>query len=277
MKRYSFLILTIFLHLNGVYMEAQKIYYNQLDILNALDNIDNNPYTFFPDFNNGYFFTSGSRIGLFGDSTRWAIVFEQTGYHNRALNASIILTYYGNCLTNLTKSEKNGISSNVKYLTLISDSTLKSLESDFELISPKKDSIIVRGKSLPILHDKEIYYKRGIEINDFENPLGLVDVVALIRLLDDLYPEVFRANEEELKISIPSDLPLLMYIDKWNHRQFTFYRDMKEGERPSTYETFPQIANVLVNKDTSLFKPTLEPCWRSLSFQKVVFSQPQTN
>src|SRR5690606_12484622 len=55
-------------------------------------------YNFFPDLEHGYFVTAGSRIHLYADSTRWAIVFEKSGYENRGFCGGIDLNYFGNCI-----------------------------------------------------------------------------------------------------------------------------------------------------------------------------------
>ena len=51
---------------------------------------------------------------MYADDKRWAIVFEQTGYHNKDLDVEIQLNYYGNCLINLNKAGNNN-----KYVTNI--------------------------------------------------------------------------------------------------------------------------------------------------------------
>jgi hypothetical protein len=58
-------------------------------------------YNFFLDLEHGYCETAGNRIHLYGDSTRWAIVFEKSGYQNRGTSAEIQLDYVGNCITSL--------------------------------------------------------------------------------------------------------------------------------------------------------------------------------
>lgn len=45
--------------------------------------------------NMGYCETAGNRIHLYGDSTRWTIVFEKSGYQNRGPSAEIELDYIG--------------------------------------------------------------------------------------------------------------------------------------------------------------------------------------
>lgn len=54
-------------------------------------------YNFFLDLEHGYCETAGTRIHLYADSTRWAIVLEKSGYQNREISAEIELDYIGNC------------------------------------------------------------------------------------------------------------------------------------------------------------------------------------
>src|SRR5215467_10683432 len=55
-------------------------------------------YNFFLDLQHGYCETAGSRIHLYADTDRWAIVFEKSGYQNRGDRAEIELDYVGNCI-----------------------------------------------------------------------------------------------------------------------------------------------------------------------------------
>ena len=95
-------------------------------------------------------------------------------------------------------------------------------------------------------HNNQNYLVKGIEIQDFDNPDGLIDYQSLVRYLDEANPEIFRATEDELRMSIPIDLPFLMKIDEWHHKS---YYEYDESNKPSTYETFNLIADVLISKN----------------------------
>ena len=78
-------------------------------------------YTFFLDLEHGYCETAGSRIHLYADSTRWAIVFEKSGYETRGDDAEIELDYYGNCYTpTVEKYEGRTTFSNMGIVSIIS-------------------------------------------------------------------------------------------------------------------------------------------------------------
>jgi hypothetical protein len=72
-----------------------------------------------------------------------------------------------------------------------------------------------------------------------------------------------RATMDELRMCLPDGLPLVMQIDSWHHREYMLYENGPErriiGDKPSSYETFPLIADVLVTGDPSRFRPTLAP------------------
>jgi hypothetical protein len=75
------------------------------DVVDQLDNcIMDEPYWFFMDLQNGYFYTANSRLTLYADESRWAIVFEKNGYNNRALRIDLELNFFGNCLQNLDRA-----------------------------------------------------------------------------------------------------------------------------------------------------------------------------
>jgi hypothetical protein len=227
--------------------------YTKSDILAALDN--NAAYNFFPDLEHGYFYTAGSRITLFADDTRWAIVFEKIGFGNRSGRAELELNYYGNCLLNLDGAGLDDrYICNTKYLTLIDGNDFQNIEGDFELVAKDAATVRVRDKELAIEHDPTKYAAKGIEIQTFDNPEKLIDYQSLIRYLDEAYPEALRATNTELRTCLPQDLPFLFKINAWHHQSYSEWGGLK----PSEYETFPLIADVLVTKDISKWTPTLE-------------------
>jgi hypothetical protein len=99
--------------------------YTEQDILNYLDKAPQNPYGFFMDLDHGYFATANSRLSLFADQSRWAIVFEKSGYANRASRMEIELNYFGNCLHNVDRGGNvNQYECNAKWFELIEPDVL---------------------------------------------------------------------------------------------------------------------------------------------------------
>lgn len=251
--------------------------FTQKDILNYLEETGQETYHFFIDFEHPYFFTAGSRLTLYADKNRWAIVFEKSGYSTGNSCGEINLTYFGNCLRNL----ESGIpgdekTSNMKSVILINNKDLEQLEDSnhLELIAKDKNKIKVRDSFLTIEHDASEYASKKIKLQDFNNPESLVDFPSLIRYLDEEHPQIFRATDKELEMSLPSDLPKLMQIDEWHHETYikdklmtspTEYHYEVSGKKPNDYETYKMIAEILVTKDTTKWKPTLKPNnnWRN--------------
>ena len=142
-----------------------------------------------------------------------------------------------------------------KHKKKCSKEEFEKIEGDFELVSKEATTVKVRNKELTIDHNKQNYIAKGIEIQDFDNPDELIDYQSLVRYFDETNPEVFRATEDELRMCIPIDIPFVMKIDEWHHKSFSEYG----GDKPSSYETFNLIADILISKNVENWKPTLEP------------------
>ncbi len=240
-----------------------KTSFTQEDILNQLEAYDQETYHFFIDLEHPYFHTASSRLTLYGDSKRWAIVFEKSGYSNSGDRGEIELEYFGNCLINLlSEGSPEGYTSNMQTIILISTPKLKRIENDTdELVAANIKQVKVRDNFLNIEHDKTKYEQKGIRDTVYDNPGNLIDFPSLIRYLAEEHPSLFRATDRELRKCLPDDLPKLMQIDQWHHERY--YQG--SGAKPSSYETYRMIADILVTRDTTKWKPTLMPNndWRN--------------
>jgi hypothetical protein len=128
------------------------------DVVDDLDNcIIDEPYCFFMDLQHGYFYTANSRLTLYSDQSRWAIVFEKNGYANRGLRVEIELNFFGNCLQNLDLEGRYVC--NAKWVTLVDLDDLEEIAPDFEQISLSATSVKVRGKRVQLPSTKEGYAK----------------------------------------------------------------------------------------------------------------------
>jgi hypothetical protein len=223
--------------------------YQRRDILNQLEY--KSAYKCFINLEEPEFFTAGSRLTLYGDKYRWAIVFEKSGYSAGA--GTIELTYFGNCLIN---QERVGVkdldTSNQKLITLTTGDEMQKIETQFEFVSNKSNMIKIRDIAFPINHNLDDYEKKGIHIIEDDNPDRLIDFASLTRYLYETYPYVFYATNNELRSCLPNNLPMIMQIYKWHHEQYD-----STGRRPSDYETYSMIADILVSKDTSRWNPKL--------------------
>ena len=239
--------------------------FTQKDILNYLEETAQETYHFFIDFEHPYFHTAGSRLTLYADEMRWAIVFEKSGYSNRGLRGEIELSYFGNCLSNLqSEGSPEGYTSNMKSVEIIDTRTI---ENDMdELVSKNIIQVKVRDVLLNVEQDKSVYEKKNITNSLYDNEENLIDIPSLIRYLDEEHPDLFRATDKELRTCLPADLPRLMEINEWHHEAYTkletfpsssTYHYEIMGKKPSEYETYKMIADILVSKDITKWKPTL--------------------
>lgn len=215
-------------------------------------------YNFFLDLEHGYFETAGSRIHLYANENQWAIVFEKSGYQNRATRAEIELDYIGNCINYpVDRFPDRNYISNVSSIVLIDSNEYVRIENkngttdveNFELIANDIKEIKVRGKLIPINNNYKDYERVGINIRDYNNPKKLIGFGDLIRFYHETNPILVSASEDEIKKYIPKDLKRLMVID-----EFHYDPDIL----PSKQEVYKLISKILITKDTSYWKPTLQ-------------------
>jgi hypothetical protein len=267
--------------------------YNAQDIIEYLDQVPYVQCFQFIDLEHPYFYTANSRLTLFADKTRWAIVFEKSGYANRGRRIELWLDYFGNCLENLKPLIGTDKFYNCQYFVLIDEAELLRIEAseniarqrqgaagapevmidddellDFEeIIWEGIEEVKVRDLYVKIPETKQGYQKWIPDIMTRDYPED-VEFRDLPRYLAFEYEQLCRATDEELRCCIPGDLPKIMVIDKWHHKSYCIYdnsaNDSRKqpsimGDIPSSYETYRLIAEVLETKDTSRFKPTLNP------------------
>lgn len=216
-------------------------------------------YNFFLDLEHGYCETAGNRIHLYGDSTRWIIVFEKSGYQNRGTSAEIELDYVGNCIDYPVHEypERNYIT-NSSRIFLIDPAEYERIENKdgsdmetFELISKNVKEIKVRDKLVPFNNNYKDYEKLGIKIRDYDNPKKLIAFEDFVRYLNETNPTLISATEEEIRQHIPKDIPKLMTIN-----DFHFVSAYDKSNPPSRQETYKLISKVLLTQDSSYWKPT---------------------
>lgn len=214
-------------------------------------------YNFFLDLEHGYFETAGSRIHLYGDGKQWAIVFEKSGYQNRATRAEIELDYIGNCIDYpVDKYPERNYISNTSYIVLIDNDEYEKIENkngitdleNFELISNDITEIKVRGRLIPFNSNYKDYEKVGIKLRDYDNSSKLIDFGSLIRYYHETNPLLISASEDEIKRHIPKSLKKIMVINN-------FYYD--PSILPSEQEVYKLVSKILVTKNSSYWKPTL--------------------
>ena len=250
--------------------------FNEIEILKQLDLAFNQTpsefypqgqpedikYNFFLDLEHGYCETAGSRIHLFADSARWAIVFEKSGYQNRGTSAEIELNYVGNCIDYpIDKYPERNYITNSDRIILINPTEFERIENKegaemetFELIGQGIIEIKIRDKFVPFDNNYINYEKVGIEIRDYDNPKKLIGFGDWVRYLHETNPSLISATEDEIRKHIPKDIPKLMTIE-----EFHFVSAYEKTNPPSQQETYKLIAKVLTTTDTTNWRPTQKP------------------
>lgn len=258
------------------------------EILSTLDNCDKKSSFNFITLEHPYIFTIDSRLNIFRDNDgRWAIVSEVLGYNPRGSAIGLEIRYFGNCLVGLKKTDK---AYNYYMAQPIDwDSFKKTIKN--EVVNPDAKFWLIRGQEIALSHDPQEYKDAGIELKEYEP--GEISAEEVGRLLILKHRDLFRATDEELYRSIPKDLEKILVIDEWYHKEFCQSRspfekpkmlarfDMTDpniqamvqreldqtaranernwADRPGSYETWQQIAEVIVSGDPSKYQPTLAP------------------
>ena len=201
----------------------------------------------FPMLDNGYVYPGDVRLHAYADQSRWALIIEHLGYHLRAGNHDGVtncLHYFGNCLP-----RKPG-TANEDFLMVTADGPDQETfqeEVNCYLRNPKGE-IYLRDELVPYDCTPDSLAEKGIPTVD-EKPSG----TELLRSLLPQYKNLLLANESELRMQLPNDLPHLISLDEWYHP------DLAGDDLPSANETFQMIATVLCTGEATMYKPTFLP------------------
>lgn len=202
----------------------------------------------FPILDNGYIYPAGTKLSAYRDDSRWVIVIEAIGFNYRAgghYGISNCLHIYGNCL-----DHEPGIR-NEDFISLTADAgdchTFD--EEEYFYLNADCSNFLLRDQILPLYHDRELYEKSGIQLEDAER----IKAFEFLRLLDALHHDRLVATEDEIRDRIPTDIPRVIELHEW------FHPDLVNKEIPSQNETFIQIAQVLECGDVNYYKPTSKP------------------
>ena len=226
--------------------------YTAQEILQQLDECAED-FTF-PMLDNGYTYLVDSRLSAYRDDKRWALIIEAVGFHIRAGGHNGInncLHIFGNCL------EFEPGTNNLNFLSMTDNSEDGDpFDQEYmDSLNPEVKSMLLRGEKISVTTDPEFYMQKGIELED---PPKIM-IWEFLRAVNSDYKEKLLATEDEIRLRIPTDLPLILKLDEWYHN------DLADGEKPSQNETFQMIAKALEKGDARLYKPTNKPNnhWRN--------------
>jgi hypothetical protein len=231
------------------------------DVLEYLDNcIIDEPYCFFMDLEHPYLYTANSRLTLFADEFRWAIVFEKNGYGNPTGCIEIDLNFFGNCLHNLDRGGAGDrYVCNAKFITLVDSDALTDIAEDFEQVAPWATFVKLRGKPVQLPSTKEGFAKWVPDIHEDDGFFKRPTRGDLARFLTFEHADLCRATDAEKRLCLPE----IMTVDEWHQRRYYHHVNGPDneliGDAPSTYDTFPLLAEVLATRDPSRYRPTVPP------------------
>lgn len=211
---------------------------SEKNILETMDNSSDGYYCHFLSLGDAYSYLIDCRLNIFRDNKgNWAVAAERSGYNPRGGGIELTIYYFGNCLINLEKY--NNRLTNTSYIhPYFDDSFYDTVEG--EAIKPDATKWVLRGKVIPLSHNKSDYEKAGIKLlEDEPNEIG-IEEAARLAILN--YREYFRATDEELYKCIPKNLNKILVLDEWYHRDFYLSHDniteesLKEEQIKQTYE-----------------------------------------
>lgn len=224
-------------------------------ILDVLDKCRNS-YTF-PMFDNGYVYLAATRMSLHRSETDWAIVLEVFGFSPRAGIPDTHVYSFSSAL-NARKTRGEFVSDKGYEQYLFNNPYNESSfvfpiqEGDWvdaensELVAPGQHNLIVRGRTRH-LPTAEEYARAGIT----HSQAPRITVYELCRSLGFSDREHVLATASERRVHLRPELRQVLQLEEWNHP------DVVQSEhRPSSSETFEQLAQVLVTGDVRLYEPT---------------------
>lgn len=200
-------------------------------------------YTF-PMLDNGYVYLADTRMSLYRDKKRWAIIIEVLGFTPRDIGIGGIqncLHCFGNCL-----KRRPGINDK-DFLFPVTDGPSGPLFDDEfgEVVNEQASDLRIRDTVVQVPKGLKLFQEKGIVL---EEPPS-VFAFELLRALIPECRESLLATEEELRERVPTNLPLILQLNDW------FHPDLVKRELPSENPTFKDLAKVLVTGNTELYVP----------------------
>ncbi|MBB6093892.1 hypothetical protein HNQ60_002773 [Povalibacter uvarum] len=237
---------------------AMGTQYTAADIVGFLDRcLKDNLCWSFVDLGHPYVYTANSRLTLYADDSRWALVSDVSGYNPRAGRFSSTITWLGNALRDLKPAgDKDQYTYNVEFITLIEGGPMHEAVQHFQGSTQPFD-ITMRDQTFRVPADLSRWVP-NIESRSWPKGAHAEDVGRYVAFE---YADVCRATDAEKRMHLDPDVPMLMTLDQWHHRWWHYYPAGHDfiGEAPSSYETYPLLADVLVHRDPARYRPTLEP------------------
>ncbi|MES2061048.1 MAG: hypothetical protein V4456_03955 [Bacteroidota bacterium] len=193
-----------------------------------------------------------SRVNVFRDDDgRWAIAVERSGYNERAGEIELEIYYYGNCLVNL--EEYNNQQTN--YYTLHNIDADSFFETtDGPNLLPDTKYWLLKGEKVNLSMDVKKYAINGIKLTEYEP--GQIRVEEAARLAIISQSELFRATDDELYKSIPTDVKKILVLNEWYHKDFLeiSHDPISDEHLKYTYEYNKELNGGVAHVDFETFE-----------------------
>ena len=242
--------------MRSLHWEVRTINWTPADILSILDACCD-AYTF-PMLDNGYVYLAATRLSLYRSSADWAMVIEVFGFSPRAgLPDNAIQTFASVLYERDPPDRYVDRSSYQKYLARNPHNEFRAVHpiedgpwqnEEEETVAENADGLILRGRGIPLPKASD-YKEHGIEL---EKPPH-VQVFELCRLLAATHRAEVLATETERGVSVLPEMKQILQLEEWRHP------DLLNDERPSTSDTFRQLAEVLITGEVARYRPSPSP------------------
>lgn len=209
---------------------------------------------------NGYVYLAATRLTAFCSATDWGLTIEIFGFAPRAGLPDTHVYTFGSRIINRQPPEKLTTPADyTNYLRLnpYNDSHFVYpiaagdwLDPDIgELVSEGDRILSLRGKPIPL---PTLADCRQLGIEPQESPR--LCVFECCRAIAATHRELVLAAPEERGLMLPADLQPVLQLEEWHHPDV-----MDPAERPSTSETFQQLARVLATGNPGFYRPSSPP------------------
>lgn len=267
-------------------------------ILNMLDNSNDGYYCSFVELGQGYSYLIDSRLNVFrGEKDHWAIAVERLSFNPRVGSIILDIYYFGNCLTNLDYYNNRPTNYYSIYLIDNFDDTIDGeslkIDASFWLVrgqkvplSHKKQDYLETGIELKEFEPNEISAEEAgrlavsknrelFRATDGELYKSIPAETKKILVLDEWYHKDFLQQSQPAMTDKHLEQTFkfnknLTDLDGINFEEFAKSikqqesltenrnREIWEISRPSSYETWQQIAKTIATNDLTNYKPTLK-------------------
>lgn len=220
-----------------------------IEVLDQLDEHAQPCNMNFPLFGAGLYYVD-SRLSVFADEKYWGLTIEVIEVTQGAIGhpCNINSVYrYGNCTRRPISLKEN------RFIPLTSDGEGGATFGEkTESLNINAKSIKINNKLVPIPHNLNIYYKKGIDLINKK----YIGPRELLRVLTPEYREYFFLSDEEKKTDFVNSMPKLLQLEEWRH---PLYNEENILELPSICEAFQMIAKVIATCDPCHYRPTEKP------------------